>query len=72
MNDFKSNICEETDKIKEDIMLLKSMYEKIIKENYNLMRQLKQNEPEPEGQIEIAAADLYKCKHYKFKCMDRF
>ena len=33
MNVSKSDLCEETDNIKKDMLLFKSMYEKIFKDN---------------------------------------
>ena len=38
MNVSKCNLCEETGKIKQDKLLLISMYEKIFKENYHLRK----------------------------------
>ena len=72
MNVSKCNLCEETGKIKQDKLLLISMYEKIFKENYHLRKKLLQNKPDPKEHTEIAVEDLYKCKDCSFKCMDKF
>ena len=65
------HICpalKEAEKMKEDFLLLKSMYEKILREKSNMEGYYSQNKSDSEKEYELPKT--INCNHLRFKCLD--